>query len=247
MLKLTNLTKNFGDFAAVDNLNLQIESGNLYGFLGPNGAGKTTTIKMIAGLYTPTSGSITIDNVDNQQNSLRTKETFAYIPDNPFLYDKLTGKEFLYFCGGLYNIPKSRLKDKIDELVDTLHIGDWLNKRTEEYSRGMQQRITIASAFLHDPKLIVVDEPMVGLDPQSAYIVKQVFKKKVDEGLAIFMSTHSLDVVEEICDKVAIINKGKLIFDDRIDVLQDMKVKSNNRLEELFIELTSEDVLLQNI
>lgn len=247
MLKLKNLTKTFGDFIAVDNLNLEVNSGNLYGFLGPNGAGKTTTLKMIAGLYTPTSGTITIDGVDNQQNSLRTKETFAYIPDNPFLYDKLTGKEFLYFCGGLYNIPKDQLKDKIDNLVEVLNIGDWLNKRTEEYSRGMQQRITIASAFLHDPKLIVVDEPMVGLDPQSAYIVKQVFKKKAEEGLAIFMSTHSLDVVEEICTKVAIINKGKLIFDDEISVLQDMKIKRKNKLEELFIELTTEEALFQSI
>lgn len=247
MLKLLNLTKKFGDFIAVNNLNLEVCSRNLYGFLGPNGAGKTTTLKMIAGLYTPSSGSIIIDNIDSQKDSLRTKEAFAYIPDTPFLYDKLTGKEFLYFCGGLYNIPKNLLKDKIDSLVDILHIGDWLNKRTEEYSRGMQQRITIASAFLHDPKLIIVDEPMVGLDPQSAYIVKQVFRKKAEDGLAIFMSTHSLDVVEEICDKVAIINKGKLIFDAGIEVLQDMKIKSNNKLEELFIELTSEDVLFQNM
>ena len=239
MLILKNLTKTFGEFTAVDDLNLQINRGDLYGFLGPNGAGKTTTIKMIAGLYVPSSGSIHIDGIDNQVDSLRTKESFAYIPDNPFLYDKLTGKEFLYFCGGLYNIPKDIVKAKIEELIEMLNIGDWLNKRIEEYSRGMQQRITIASAFLHDPKLIVVDEPMVGLDPQSAYIVKQIFKKKAGEGLAIFMSTHSLDVVEEICTKVGIINKGKLIFNDTIDVLQEMKIEKNHKLEDLFIELTA--------
>jgi ABC-2 type transport system ATP-binding protein len=239
MLKLINLTKKFGEFTAVDNLNLEVKKGDLYGFLGPNGAGKTTTIKMIAGLYNPTSGSMMIDDIDNQKDSLKTKEIFAYIPDTPFLYDKLTGKEFLYFCGGLYSIPKKLLKNKIDSLVDLLKIGDWLNKRTEEYSRGMQQRITIASAFLHDPKLLIVDEPMVGLDPQSAFIVKQVFKNKVQEGLAIFMSTHSLDVVEDICNKAAIINKGKLIFDDNITKLQEMKILRNNKMEELFIELTA--------
>jgi ABC-2 type transport system ATP-binding protein len=240
MLKIQNLTKKFGNFTAVDNLNLNIDKGTLFGFLGPNGAGKTTTIKIIVGLYSPTSGSILINNLNSAENQVETKKIFAYIPDQPFLYDKLTGREFLLFCGGLYELPKNFIKNKIDSLIDLLKIGDWINKRTEVYSQGMRQRLVIASAFLHDPKLIIIDEPMVGLDPQTAYIVKQVLKQKVIEGATVFMSTHSLNIVEEICARVGIINKGKLIFDGPIETLHKMKDEKNNNFEELFIELTSE-------
>lgn len=240
MLKIQNLTKKFGNFTAVDNLNLEIDKGNLFGFLGPNGAGKTTTIKMIVGLYSPTSGSIFINNLNTDKHSVETKNIFAYIPDQPFIYDKLTGKEFLFFCGGLYNLPKNFIKNKIDELIDLLKIGDWINKRTEVYSQGMRQRLVIASAFLHDPELIIIDEPMVGLDPQTAYIVKLALKEKVRKGVTVFMSTHSLHIVEEICNRVGIINKGKLIYDGPIETLCKMKEEKNNNFEELFIELTSE-------
>jgi ABC-2 type transport system ATP-binding protein len=240
MLKIQNLTKKFGNFTAVDNLNLEIDKGNLFGFLGPNGAGKTTTIKMIVGLYSPTSGSIIINNLNTVKHRVETKNIFAYIPDQPFIYDKLTGKEFLFFCGGLYHLPKNFIKNKIDELINLLKIGDWINKRTEVYSQGMRQRLVIASAFLHDPELIIIDEPMVGLDPQTAYIVKLALKEKVQEGVTVFMSTHSLHIVEEICNRVGIINKGKLIYDGPIETLYKMKEEKNNNFEELFIELTSE-------
>ena len=243
MLDIKNLTKKFGDFTAVNSINLKINKGDLYGFLGPNGAGKTTTIKMTTGLYSITSGSISINNIDVAKEPLKAKEIIGYIPDNPFLYDKLTGKEFLYFSGGLYNLSKSFLKNKIEELVELLKIKDWLNKRTEEYSQGMRQRITIASAFLHDPQLIIIDEPMVGLDPQSAHIVKQVLKQKADEGKTVFMSTHSLNVVEEICTRVGIINNGAIIFDDTIEQLEKLKLAHNHNLEELFIRLTNEETL----
>ena len=243
MLDIKNLTKKFGDFTAVNSINLKINKGDLYGFLGPNGAGKTTTIKMTTGLYSITSGSISINNIDVAKEPLKAKEIIGYIPDNPFLYDKLTGKEFLYFSGGLYNLSKSFLKNKIEELVELLKIKDWLNKRTEEYSQGMRQRITIASAFLHDPQLIIIDEPMVGLDPQSAHIVKQVLKQKADEGKTVFMSTHSLNVVEEICNRVGIINNGAIIFDDTIEQLEKLKLAHNHNLEELFIRLTNEETL----
>lgn len=242
MLELKNLTKKFGDFTAVNSINLNIGKGDLYGFLGPNGAGKTTTIKMIAGLYSLNGGSIKLNDIDVINDPLKAKMKIGYIPDNPFLYDKLTGREFLYFSGGLFNLPKSFLKNKIDELVELLKIKDWLDKRTEEYSQGMRQRITIASAFLHDPELIVIDEPMVGLDPQSAHIIKQVLKQKAEENRIVFMSTHSLNVVEEICNRVGIINNGNIIFNDSIAELEKLKSDKNHNLEQLFIELTNEEL-----
>lgn len=241
MLILKNLTKKFGTFTAVNNINLHINEGDLYGFLGPNGAGKTTTIKMITGLLSPTFGNIYLNGSDVWQFPIESKMKIGYIPDQPFLYDKLTGREFLYFSGGLYNLTKDILRNKIEELIELLKIGNWINKRTEEYSQGMNQRITIASAFLHDPKLIIIDEPMIGLDPQSAFIVKKFFVEKVKSGTTIFMSTHSLNVVEEICTKVGIINKGAIIFDDSINSLHKLKEDRSNNIEDLFIQLTNEE------
>jgi len=240
MLELKELAKTFGSFIAVNSINLAIKKGELFGFLGPNGAGKTTTIKMITGLLSPNSGKIYINGIDAWDNPIRAKTITGYIPDQPFIYDKLTGKEFLFFCGGLYNLDKILLADKIYELTDTLKIGSWIDKRTEEYSQGMRQRITIASAFLHNPELIVVDEPMVGLDPQSAFIVKKFFTEQIQNGKTIFMSTHSLHIVEEICTSVGIISKGKIIFNDKIASLHKLKESRNNNLEELFIDLTTE-------
>lgn len=239
MLEIKNLTKSFGSFLAVDNISLSINSGDLYGFLGPNGAGKTTTIKIITGLYSPTSGSVEVDGIDITKNHIEVKKRIGYIPDQPFLYERLTGKEFLYFSGGLYKIPKNALKNKIEELIDRLNIEEWINKRTEEYSQGMRQRITIASALLHEPKLLIVDEPMVGLDPQSAHIIKQLFKELTSNGTVIFMSTHSLNVVEEICSKVAIIHKGRIIFNDNIDQLYEIRKDMDRNIEQIFIQLTN--------
>lgn len=240
MLVLNSVSKAFGDFTAVNKIDINVIKGDLYGFLGPNGAGKTTTIKMIVGLYAPTSGQILVDNMDITENSLVVKESFGYIPDQPFLYEKLSGYEYLNFCGGLYNINNNELKNRIEALIEELKIDDWIYKRTEEYSQGMRQRITIASAFLHNPKLIIIDEPMIGLDPQSAHIIKQVLINKTRNGNAVFMSTHSLHVVEEICNKVAIIHNGSIIFDNKIEKLNEMKDEMNNNFEEMFIELTSD-------
>jgi len=241
MLELLNLEKTFGNFTAVNRINLKINKGELFGFLGPNGAGKTTTIKMIAGLLSPSFGNIYLDGIDVWQKPIESKMKIGYIPDQPFLYDKLTGKEFLYFSGGLYNLSKERIKNKISELSEQLKIGDWINKRSEEYSQGMRQRIVIASAFLHEPELLIVDEPMIGLDPQSAFDVKKILTEKAKNGTTIFMSTHSLNVVEEICTHVGIINKGNIIFNNTIEVLHDLKRENNNNLEELFIQLTNEE------
>ncbi len=241
MLELLNLEKIFGNFTAVNRINLKINKGELFGFLGPNGAGKTTTIKMIAGLLSPSFGNIHLDGIDIWLKPIESKMKIGYIPDQPFLYDKLTGKEFLFFSGGLYNLSKERIKNKIAELSEQLKIGDWIDKRSEEYSQGMRQRIVIASAFLHEPELLIVDEPMIGLDPQSAFDVKKILTEKAKNGTTIFMSTHSLNVVEEICTHVGIINKGNIIFNNTIEVLHNLKRENNNNLEEFFIQLTNEE------
>ena len=238
MLQIENLIKKFGSFTAVNSINLKINRGEIYGFLGPNGAGKTTTIKMIAGLYSPTEGTITIDGIDIKKDPIGAKSIIGYIPDQPFLYDKLTGREFLYFSGGLYKLAKQFLHTKIDELITQLSIKDWIDKRTEEYSLGMRQRITFASAFLHSPKLILVDEPMVGLDPQSAVIVKNMLRDKAREGAAIFMSTHSLSVAEEICDKIAIIKEGQIIYDGKKAEIEKFKSELKVNFESFFLDLT---------
>jgi len=236
MLKIENLTKRFGSFTAVDNISLNILKGDLYAFLGENGAGKTTTIKIIAGLYSPTSGKVFIDNVNVQTDPVTAKSYIGYIPDQPFLYDKLTGREFLYFSGGLYKLNKQDINDKIKEYVDFLQIGSWIDKKTEEYSQGMKQRITIASALLHNPKLLILDEPMIGLDPQSAVVVKNLLRKKASEGTAVFMSTHSLYVAEEICNRIGIIKNGRMIFENNRDAIEILKSNKNSNFESLFLE-----------
>ena len=238
MLKLENLTKKFGSFTAVDNISLEVNSGDLYGFLGENGAGKTTTIKMITGLFSSTSGNILIDGINILEKSVKAKSLIGYVPDQPFLYDKLTGREFLYFSGGLYNLEKKYLHKKIEELIDQLKIDDWIDKRTEEYSQGMRQRITIASALIHNPKIMILDEPMVGLDPQSSAVVKKILREKSSEGTSVFMSTHSLHVAEELCNRIGIIKNGKMIFDGDKARVESLKSSHNSDFESLFLELT---------
>jgi len=238
MLELIDLTKKFGSFTAVNSVNLRVESGDFFGFLGQNGAGKTTTIKMISGLYSATSGKVLINGIDIVKEPVKAKSLIGYIPDQPFLYEKLTGKEFLYFCGGLYSIEKKKLKAVIEETIEQLIIGDWVDKRIEEYSQGMKQRITIASALLHNPKLLIVDEPMVGLDPQSAFVVKNVLKEKAKSGVGVFMSTHSLNVAEEICNKIGIIKDGNLIFNNTKEAVETIRGSDHENLESLFLHLT---------
>jgi ABC-2 type transport system ATP-binding protein len=238
MLQIKNIIKKFGSFTAVNGINVHIKQGELYGFLGQNGAGKTTTIKMIAGVYAPTSGLISINGIDISKDPVKAKLQIGYVPDQPYLYDKLTGREFLYFSGGLYNLDKKTISNKINELVDILNIESWLDKRTEEYSQGMRQRITIASALLHDPKLIVLDEPMVGLDPQSAVLVKKILKQKVSEGASVFVSTHSLSFAEEICSRIGIIKAGVMIYEDKREAIETIKANLNSNFEEVFLELT---------
>jgi ABC-2 type transport system ATP-binding protein len=239
MIVLSHLTKRFQDLVAVDALDLEIRQGEFFGFLGPNGAGKTTTIKMITGLFTPTSGSILVNGHDIQKEPLKAKMNIGYVPDQPFLYDKLTGREFLYFMGGLFSMPKVEIERKIGQLIDAFEIDSWIDKRTEDYSQGMRQRITIGSALLHDPKVIIIDEPMIGLDPRSAKIVKETLKRKTtNEGLTVFMSTHSLPTVEELCTRVGIINNGRLVFDGTIDTIRTREKEFSSKFEDIFLELT---------
>ena len=238
MIKISNLTKRFGSFTAVESLSIEIKAGEFYGILGPNGAGKTTTIKMMTGLFAPTSGTITINGYDIQRHPNDAKQCTGYIPDQPFVYEKLTGREFLFFGAGLYRMDHAAAVKNIQHLTELFEIGSWIDRRMEYYSQGMRQRIVIASGLLHEPKALVVDEPMVGLDPRSAHIVKQVLKQKSNEGVAVFMSTHSLSVVEELCVKVGILKHGKLIYEDSIDSLKVMKERHNGKFESLFLELT---------
>lgn len=238
MIELQHVTKKFGQFIAVDDLTVTIQPGEFFGFLGPNGAGKTTTIKMMAGLFTPSDGRILINGFDTVKEPIEAKRRLAYIPDQPFLYDKLTGREFLFFVGGLFRIEKTKLARTIDELISHFEVGDWVDKRTEDYSQGMRQRITIAAGLVHDPSVIVVDEPMVGLDPRSARIVKDTLKQKSREGASIFMSTHSLQVAEELCDRIGIIKDGRLIFADNQEQLQRYKTRYDGKFESVFLELT---------
>ncbi len=240
MIELRNITKRFGDFTAVNDLTLSVKRGEFFGFLGPNGAGKTTTIKMLVGLFAPTSGTVIVNGYDVVKQPIEAKSTFAYVPDQPFLYDKLTGREFFYFLAGLYRMPKELTRDRIEEVIELFQIGSWIDRRTEDYSQGMRQRITIAAALLHKPQTIVIDEPMIGLDPRSAKIVRDTLRKQAENGCSIFMSTHSLPVAEELCDRIGIIHNGKLVFcGTREEMLRSDGVKKKS-LEDVFLQLTEE-------
>ena len=241
MIELKNLRKSFGNFVAVDDVSLSIPAGEFFGFLGPNGAGKTTTIKMMTGLFTPTSGSIIINGFNIVKDPIRAKATFGYIPDHPYLYDKLTGREFIYYMGGLYGMGKQELKEAADRVIDLLELASWIDKKTEDYSQGMRQRVTFAAAFVHAPKTIIIDEPMVGLDPRSARIVKDALKQRAKEGASIFMSTHILEMAEELCDRIAIINRSKIIFLDTRENLHLHTSRFDGKLESVFLELTKND------
>jgi ABC-2 type transport system ATP-binding protein len=240
MIQLQNVTKKFGSFTAVDNLTLTVPKGEFFGFLGPNGAGKTTTIKMIVGLFAPTSGNILVNGYDIVKQPMDAKQSVAYVPDIPFLYEKLTGREFLYFIGGLFKIPKPALHTRVAELIDHFEIGQWVDKRTEDYSQGMKQRITISAALLHHPKAIIIDEPMIGLDPRSAKIVRDTLHTQSQNGISILMSTHSLPVAEELCDRIGIINNGKLVFCDTREQLQLDKTRYDGKFESVFLEVTKQ-------
>ncbi|MCL5267526.1 MAG: ABC transporter ATP-binding protein [Bacteroidetes bacterium] len=236
MLELVSLSKKFGSFTAVDNLSLKVEAGDIYGFLGPNGAGKTTTIKMIATLLKPTSGNVRINGVDAHDSPDSAKKFLSYVPDQPFLYDKLTGREFLLFVAKMYTMDELEAEKGIEEASEVFEVKPWLNKRIEDYSQGMRQRLVLAAALVHRPKLIVIDEPMVGLDPKGAETFKAHIRLVAENGSAVFMTTHQLSLAKEVCNRVGIIHNGRLVYEDLMAVFSGDGVAS---LEKKYIELTS--------
>ena len=239
MIKLTDLTKNYGALTAVNSISLTVEPGEVFGFLGPNGAGKTTTIKMIAGLLQPTSGTIEIRGFNVQKDPLQAKRITGFIPDRPYLYDKLTATEFMSFTAALYDLEKP--ERRIAELLELFGLSDWADELVENYSHGMKQRLVMASSLLHEPKVLVVDEPMVGLDPRGARLVKDLFKDLASKGVTVFMSTHTLEIVEAMCTRVAIINKGEIIADGSVEELGKLARMENSHLEPIFLKLTGGD------
>ncbi|GAB4304493.1 MAG: ABC transporter ATP-binding protein [Myxococcota bacterium] len=239
LLELKEIIKDFGKFRAVNNLNLTIGKGELFGFLGPNGAGKTTTMKIIAGLIRPTSGEVRVDGIDLLKEPIAAKKRMGFVPDSPFIYDKLTGREFLYFIGGVHNLPKKEAEKRSQELLELFQIDNFADELVENYSHGMRQRLTLAGSFFHRPKLFVIDEPTVGLDPQGARLIKSIFKYITGEmGGSVFMSTHTISDAEALCSRIGIIHKGEIIALGTAEEVIKSLGKGDAHLEEVFIALT---------
>jgi ABC-2 type transport system ATP-binding protein len=238
VIRLTDLVKRYGNFAAVDGINLEVGRGELFGLLGPNGAGKTTTIRMIAGILRPTAGTVEVGGIDIQTHPLEAKHRMGYIPDRPFVYDKLTGGEFLRFAAALYGQQGPAVERRIDELLELFELSPWKDELTESYSHGMRQKLIISGALVHRPAVIVVDEPMVGLDPKSARLLKDLFRQFVDRGGTVLMSTHTLEVAEQMCDRIAIVYKGKVAAHGSMEELRRQTASGDMSLEGLFLKLT---------
>jgi ABC-2 type transport system ATP-binding protein len=241
MITISNLSKQFGNFTAVNNINLEIPKGMIFAFLGNNGAGKTTTIRMMTGLLKPTSGSVSIGGFDIQNQPIEAKRLMGVIPDRPYLYGKLTGREFLEFMSDLYQVPAKESPKVIDALLEHYELTRWQNALIDSYSHGMKQRLMMCAAQTHNPPVLVVDEPMVGLDPRGAKLLKNTFKEKAKAGLTIFMSTHSLSVAEEIADYLAIIRNGEIVAQGTLDELYARSGSVAVDLEEVFLQIISED------
>ena len=232
MLKIEHLSKSFGEKKAVDDLSLHIKPGEIYGFIGHNGAGKTTTLKSVVGIQQFDDGEILIDGDSIQTNPIGCKKKFAYIPDNPDLYDFMSGIKYLNFIGDIFKVPETVRQERIRKYADLFEITNDLGQPIASYSHGMKQKLAIISAWMHEPKLIIMDEPFVGLDPKASHILKGMMREMCDKGGAIFFSTHVLEVAEKLCDKVAIIKNGKLIRSGTME-----EVKGDDSLEEVFLEL----------
>jgi ABC-2 type transport system ATP-binding protein len=241
MIQLTSLTKRYGSFTAVDDIDLHVPRGELFGFLGPNGAGKTTTLRMIAGILRPTSGSIHIAGIDVAQDPNAAKARLGFIPDRPFIYEKLTGAEFLRFVAGLYDQEGAQVEHRARELLALFDLEEWRDELVESYSHGMRQKLIISSAFVHRPEVIVVDEPMVGLDPKAARILKDLFREYTRRGHTIMMSTHTLEVAETLCDRIAIIQNGKIRASGTMSELRASAESGTAALEQIFLRLTGDD------
>ncbi|CAB1065926.1 Efflux ABC transporter, ATP-binding protein [Olavius sp. associated proteobacterium Delta 1] len=239
MIELKEITKKYGDFRAVDNLNLTVDQGEIFGFLGPNGAGKTTTIKMIAGVLEPSVGTITICGIDMLRQPEAAKRKIGFIPDRPYLYEKLTGMEFLKFTADLYGVPDEIYRKKARKYLAMFSLADWSDELIESYSHGMKQRLIMSAALLHEPEIIIVDEPMVGLDPAAIIMVKELFQSLARNGVTVFMSTHTLAVAEDTCDRIGIIHHGHLIASGTTADLRREANVTDADLEKVFLNLTN--------
>jgi ABC-2 type transport system ATP-binding protein len=238
MIELRGVTKLFGTNRAVDQLDLTVKAGELFAFLGPNGAGKTTTIKMICGLLAPTAGTVLVGG--HPASSREARQLLGYVPDQPYLYDKLTGREFLRFVVEMYGLDRSAATARIDELIETFEMADFIDGLCESYSQGMKQRIVFASALVHNPRVLVVDEPLVGLDPRSARIVKNLFVSQARSGAAVLMSIHLLAIAEELADTIGIVDQGRMLTVGTLGQLRE-RAQHDGSLEDLFLKLTGTD------
>jgi ABC-2 type transport system ATP-binding protein len=239
-ISLRNVTKKYGEFPAVRDLTLQISAGEIFGFVGPNGAGKTTTIRMITGLAYPSSGSLEIKGFTYDQNSMAIKQRIGFIPDRPYLYERLTGREYLEFICGIFG--RNGLSQKVDHYLSMFDLADWSEELVESYSHGMKQRLAFAGALLHQPQILVVDEPMVGLDPKGIRLIKDLFKELASKKVTVFLSTHNLELAEQVCHNIGIIHEGRLLACDDIAGLRKQAELPESGLEEIFLRLTTEEI-----
>ncbi|SKA91080.1 ABC-2 type transport system ATP-binding protein [Clostridium sp. USBA 49] len=241
MIEINNVNKSYnGTTKAVNDLNLTIPEGVIFGFLGPNGAGKSTTIKMITGILNSDSGEIKINGISIKDNPIEAKKQFGYVPDNPDMFLRLKGLEYLNFMADIYEVPKEIREERIEKLSKRFEMIDSLNDKIQSYSHGMRQKIVLIGALIHEPSVWILDEPLTGLDPKSSYTLKEMMREHVSNGKTVFFSTHVLEVAEKICDKVAIINKGNILFCGTLDEMRE-HFKSNESLEKMFLELTENE------
>jgi ABC-2 type transport system ATP-binding protein len=240
VIVIERLTKKYGAFEAVSALDLTVKPGEIYGFLGPNGAGKTTTMKVLSGLLRATAGKVSVCGHDVTADREAARRCMGYIPDEPHPYDRLTGREFLLTCAALYGVPGDRRADRVEHVLELFDLAPWGDELTESYSHGMRQKLMIASALIHEPKVVVADEPLVGLDPASARKLKEHFRTLADGGCAILMATHILEIAEKICDRVGIINAGRLLAEGTMSELRERANLPGQNLEEVFLALTME-------
>ncbi|EMY8531059.1 ABC transporter ATP-binding protein [Bacillus paranthracis] len=241
MIEIMNVSKSYnGSTYAVKDLSLSVPSGEIFGFLGPNGAGKSTTIKMITGIHGVDKGTITINSIDIMKNPMEAKKTFGYVPDSPDMFLRLKGIEYLNFMADMYEVPKEVRQERIESLAKKFDLYNALSDQIQSYSHGMRQKIVIIGVLVHEPDVWILDEPLTGLDPKSAYILKEMMREHADKGKIVFFSTHVLEVAEKLCDRVAIINKGNLQFKGNLDEMRD-HFKSNESLEKMFLEMTGNE------
>ena len=238
MIQLINVTKRYGQLAAVDGLNLDVKPGEIFGFLGPNGAGKTTTIRVMMGVLRPTAGQVLLGGYDVEREPEKAKSIAGFIPDRPFIYEKLSGSEFLHFVGKLHHVETARLQRRIPELLDGLELTQWKDELVESYSHGMKQRLVVCAALIHEPGILIIDEPMVGMDPKGARTLKDLFRFLAKNGTMVFLSTHSISVAEEVCHRIGIIQQGRLIACGTMAELYRQANGHSGNLESVFLELT---------